>query len=233
MGIKKDALKEAFPHTIPIFAGFMFLGISYGIFMNSLGFSFVYPMIMSLLIFAGSMEFLAANLLLLEFNPMNAFLLTLVVNARHLFYGISMLDKYKDTGRKKIYLIFGMCDESFSINSSAEIPSNIDKGWFMFWVNLLNQIYWVVGATIGGIFGSFIKFSTKGIDFVMTALFVVIFLDNYIGKNKKFSSLVGLISSLICLIIFKEKNFILPSMILILISLTFFKKRNGIKEAVL
>lgn len=108
------------------------------------------------------------------FHPLEALTMTLMINARHLFYGISMLDKYKGTGLKKLYLIFGMCDESFSVNYTADIPEDVDKGWFMFWVTALNQIYWVLGATLGGIFGSFIHFNTEGIEFVMTALFVVL-----------------------------------------------------------
>ena len=116
------ALRAAFPYTIPIFAGFWFLGLTYGIYMNVSGFSFVYPMLMSLTIFAGSVEFITVNLLLGAFNPLQALFLTLMVNARHLFYGLSMLDKFRGLGWKKVYLIFGMCDESFSINYTAQIP---------------------------------------------------------------------------------------------------------------
>ena len=122
MGIKTKALKAAFPHTIPIMTGFLFLGASYGIYMNVSGFEFWYPMITSMLIFAGSVEFVTVNLLLGAFNPLQAFLLALMINARHIFYGISMLDKYRGTGLKKFYLIYGMCDESFSVNYTADIP---------------------------------------------------------------------------------------------------------------
>ena len=173
------ALKYAVPHTLPIFAGFWFLGMAYGIYMNSLGFSFFYPIVMSMTIFAGSMEFVAADLLTQSFNPLLAFLMTLMINARHLFYGIAMLDKYKNTGLKKIYLIFGMCDETFSINYSAEIPKDVDRGWFMFFVTLLNYIFWVSGAAIGAVFGDVVNFNTKGIEFVMTSMFVVIFLEQF------------------------------------------------------
>lgn len=165
--MKKKAFKAALPHTIPIAVGFLFLGMSYGFYMKSKGFSFVYPMLMSMFIFAGSMEFVTVNLLLSAFNPFSAFLLTLMVNARHLFYGISMLDKYKDVGWKKPYLIFGMCDESFTINCTVTPPNDIDKGWFMFFVTLLNQIYWVTGATLGALLGYVIQFDTTGIEFVM------------------------------------------------------------------
>ena len=126
--IMGKALKSAFPYTVPIFAGFLFLGMTYGIYMNVSGFSFWYPMFMSLTIFAGSAEFVAVNLLLGPFRPFQALAMTLMLNARHLFYGISMLDKYRGTGLKKIYLIFGMCDESFSINCTAEIPEDVDRG---------------------------------------------------------------------------------------------------------
>ena len=176
----KSAFKCAFPYTIPIFAGFWFLGMTYGNYMNVSGFSFWYPMLMSMTIFAGSMEFVTVSMLLGAFNPLQAFAMTLMINARHLFYGISMLDKFKNTGRKKPYLIFGMCDESFSINCSADIPQGIDKGWFMFFVTLLNQIYWVSGSTLGGVLGSVIHFNTKGLDFVMTAMFVVIFMEQWL-----------------------------------------------------
>lgn len=216
----KTALRAAFPYTIPIFAGFWFLGLTYGIYMNASGFSFWYPMLMSLTIFAGSVEFIAVGLLLRAFAPLQALFLTLMVNARHLFYGISMLDTYKGTGWKKIYLIFGMCDESFSINYTATIPPDIDRGWFMFWVTLLNHFYWFSGATLGGIFGSLLHFNTEGLDFVMTAMFVVIFMEQWLKEKKHTSALLGLGLSLLCLIVFGADNFILPAMVAILIALT-------------
>lgn len=222
----KRAFLEAFPHTIPIFAGFIFLGAAYGIYMNVSGFNPIYPMAMSLLIFAGSAEFVVASLLLGQFNPLGVLLITLMINARHLFYGISMLDKFKDTGLKKFYLIFGMCDESFSINYTAEIPKDIDKGWFMFFVTFLNHLYWFFGATLGGLFGTFVKFDTKGLEFVMTALFIVIFMEQFMKEIKHNSSFIGLGISLICLIIFGGNNFIIPSMAGILFTLTLMRKTS-------
>ncbi|MCI1696106.1 azaleucine resistance protein AzlC [Aneurinibacillus aneurinilyticus] len=218
------AFCSAFPYTVPIFAGFLFLGIAYGIYMNSLGFNAVYPIMMSLIIFAGSMEFVAAHLLLVAFNPINALFLTLMVNARHLFYGISMLDKYKKTGKKKFYLIYGLCDESFSINYTVDVPMNVDKGWFMFFVTLLNHSYWVIGAAIGGIFGSLVQFNTEGLDFVMTALFVVIFIEQWMKEKKHHSSLAGLGLSTVSLIIFGGNNFIIPAMLAILGILTVLRR---------
>ncbi len=222
--IIKKAAKAAFPHTIPILAGFTFLGAAYGIYMRALGFAAIYPICMSMCIFAGSMEFLAATLLLGAFNPLHAFLLTVMVNARHIFYGISMLDKYKNTGKKKWYLIFGMCDESFSINCTAEIPADVDKGWFMFFVTLYNQIYWVTGATIGGLFGNLIPFDTKGIEFVMTALFIVIFINQWQKESCHESSIIGFIISIVCLFLFGRDKFIIATMVLIFLVLSFRRK---------
>lgn len=218
------SLKFAFPKTLPIFAGFWFLGLSYGIYMNVSGFSFVYPMLMSLTIFGGSLEFVAVAMLLSSFAPVQTFIMTLMIQARHLFYGISMLEKYKDTGWKKFYLIFGMCDESFSINYSTEVPEDIDKGWFMFFVTLLNHMYWFTGSTIGGILGSLITFNTEGISFVMTAMFVVIFLDQWLKEKQHYSSLIGVLVSVICLVIFGADSFLIPTMACIVCLLTFFRK---------
>lgn len=222
-GVIRLAAKAAFPYTIPIFAGFWFLGLTYGIYMNVSGFSFWYPMLMSLTIFAGSIEFVTVNLLLGSFNPIQALAVTLMINARHLFYGISMLDRYRGTGWKKPYLIFGMCDESFSINCSAQIPEGVDRGWFMFFVTLFNHLYWFTGSTLGGIFGSFLSFNTKGLDFVMTAMFVVIFLENWLNEQEHTSSLLGLGISLICLLAFGAERFLIPAMLGILAVLTLLR----------
>ena len=220
----RRAFRAAFPHTIPIFAGFWFLGMTYGIYMNVSGFSFIYPMLMSITIFAGSIEFVTVNLLLGAFNPLQAFAMALMINARHLFYGLSMLEKYRGYGWRSFYLIFGMCDESFSINYTASIPKDMDKGWFMFFVTLLNHFYWFSGSTLGGIFGSLIHFDTKGLDFVMTAMFVVIFLEQWLKEKNHISSLLGLALSLLCLIAFGADNFIIPSMLAILAVLSFIRK---------
>ena len=220
----RRALLCAFPYTIPIFAGFWFLGLTYGIYMNVSGFSFLYPMLMSLTIFAGSMEFVTVELLLGAFNPLQALAMTLMINARHLFYGISMLDKLRGTGLKKLYLIFGMCDESFSINYTASIPKDVDKGWFMFFVTLLNHLYWFSGSTLGGLFGSLIHFNTEGLDFVMTAMFVVIFMEQWLKDKRHTSALAGTGISLLCLLIFGPDNFIIPAMLAILAALTLLRK---------
>lgn len=223
--MKTRAFKAALPYTIPICVGFLFIGMSYGFLMRSKGFSFVYPMLMSFFIYAGSMEFVTVNLLLSSFNPAYAFFLTLMVNARHLFYGISMLDKYKNVGFKKLYLIFGMCDEAFMINCTASVLPGVDKGWFMFFVTLLNQIYWVTGATLGALLGYVIHIDTTGIEFVMVALFVVMFINQWEESDNHRSALTGLGCTLLCLLVFGSQNFLLPSMALIILCFSLDRKR--------
>ncbi len=222
--MKLKALKAAFPYTIPIFAGFCFLGLAYGIYMNVSGFSFLYPMLMSLTIFGGSLEFVAVSMLLAPFAPVQTFIMALIIQARHLFYGISMLDRFKGMGWKKFYLIFGMCDESFSIIYTADIPDNTDKGWFMFFVTLLNHLYWFCAATLGGLLGSLIHFNTTGLDFVMTAMFVVIFMEQWKKEKKHYTAIIGLVSTVVCRLCFGSENFMIPAMICILTFLTIFKK---------
>ena len=219
-GRRIKALKAAFPYTIPIFAGFWFLGLAYGIYMNISGFSFVYPMIMSMVIFGGSLEFVAVTILLAPFAPLQTFIMTLMIQARHIFYGISMLEKYKDTGWKKAWLIFGMCDETFSINYTAEIPQDVDKGWFYFFTTLLDYLYWVTGATIGGLAGSLMTFNTEGLEFVMTAMFVVIFMEQWMKEKAHYTAYIGVLRSLGCLLVFGSDNFMIPAMICIVVLLT-------------
>ena len=224
-GMKRRALRAAFPHTVPILTGFLFLGMTYGVYMASLGFSWIYPTLMALTIFAGSMEFVAANMLLGAFNPLQAFAMTLMVNARHLFYGLAMLDRFRGLGWKKLYLIFGMCDETFSVTCSVRAPEGVDEGWFMTFVTLLDQLYWVLGAALGGLCGALLTLNTEGLDFVMTAMFVVIFLENWLKEENHTSSLLGLGLPLVCLVLFGAQSFILPSMAAILLALTALRGR--------
>ena len=223
--MKLRALRAAFPHTVPILTGFLFLGMTYGVYMASLGFSWIYPTLIALTIYAGSMEFVTANMLLGAFNPLQAFAMTLMVNARHLFYGLAMLDRFRGLGWKKLYLIFGMCDETFSVTCSTRAPEGVDEGWFMTFVTLLDQLYWVLGAALGGLCGALLTLNTEGLDFVMTAMFVVIFLENWLKEENHTSSLLGLGLPLVCLVLFGAQNFILPSMAAILLALTALRGR--------
>lgn len=217
---KLKALRVAFPYTIPVLTGYGFLGFAYGIYMNVSGFSFLYPCLMALTIYGGSLEFLTVSMLMSAFAPLQTFLAALMIQARHLFYGISMLEKFKGMGWKRFFLIFGMSDETFSVIYTARIPEDVDRGWFMLFVTLLDEFYWVAAATLGGLFGSLITFSTEGLDFVMTAMFVVIFLEQWLKEKKHYTALIGLGASALCLYIFGADSFLIPSMILILIFLS-------------
>ena len=228
--MKLKALKAAFPFTLPILTGFIFLGFAYGIYMNVNGFSFIYPMLTSLLVYGGSLEFVIVEMLLSPFAPLQTFIIALLLQARHIFYGISMLERYKGLGWKKFYLIFAMCDETFSVNYSAKIPEDVDKGWFMFFVTLLDQFYWCASATLGGLVGSLLSFDTTGIRFVMTAMFVVIFIEQWLKEDNHVSSLIGILGALSCLLIFGPNSFMLPTMIAIILSLILFRKKLEVKE---
>ncbi|MDD5944235.1 MAG: AzlC family ABC transporter permease [Clostridia bacterium] len=220
-------LRAAFPRTIPIMAGYLFLGAAFGIYMKVSGFSAVYALAMSLAVYAGSMQFVAVSLLAGAFDPLGALMLTIMVNARHIFYGISMMEKYNGTGRKKPYLIFGLTDETFSVVCTADIPKGTDSGLFYFCITLLNQIYWVAGTLAGSIFGSMAQFNAEGLEFVMTALLIVIFVENWLKEKEHISSVTGVASAVLCLVIFGRDNFIIPSMIMITAVLTAFRKLKG------
>ena len=221
-----EALKYSFPITVPVLIGYLFLSIAYGILMKSKGFDTWLALFMSLAAYCGSMQYIAANYLFLApFNPIYAFILTLTVNARMSFEGISMVNKYKRTGIFKPFLIFLLTDETFSILYSAKIPENINRKYFLFLVSFLDYSYWFIGTLIGCLLGEFIKFNTKGLDFVLTALFVVIFVEQWLenkdkDKNKgRMAAIIGLICS-IPIMIFKTNTFIIISMILIFAVIT-------------
>ena len=217
-------LRYAFARTLPIMAGYLVLGLGFGVLLQSKGYGVGWSLAMSTLIYAGSMQYVTIDLLAGGASLISAALMTLIVNARHLFYGISMLDKYKGMGWKKPYLIYAMCDETFSVNYTAEIPEGVGRGWFYFFVSLLDEFYWFLGATLGGILGGLLRFNTEGLDFVMTAMFVVIFMDQWLKEKHHFSAWIGLIASVACLLIFGADNFLIPTMICILAALTALRK---------
>ena len=212
------ALKAAFPYTVPIFAGFWFVGLAYGAYMNACGFSFWYPLAMSAIIFGGSLEFVAVTMLMSQFAPLQSLLLALMIQLRHIFYGISMIEKYRGLGLKKLFLIFGLCDEAFAINYTAKIPQGVDRGWFYFWISLFNYIYWVSGAVVGCLIGDSLPFNTQGIEFVMTAMFVVIFIEHWLNDPQHYTGILGVAVTTICLIIFGKNSFMIPTLLTIFLS---------------
>ncbi len=224
MDRRAAALKGAFPHTVPILTGFMFLGMAYGMLMNAKGFPLPLTAAMSIFVFAGSMQYVAIPLLAAGFDPLLALLMTLVVNARHVFYGISMLDRLKGAGRFKPYIIFALCDETFSVLVAAEPPQGVDKGLFMFFIALLNQLYWVLGSVLGHLAGAASGFDAKGLDFALTALFIVIFLSQWKGASDRRPALIGLGCTAVALLAFGRDSFVLPAMGLILAALMLIRR---------
>ena len=222
--VRVKAFKAAFPYTIPVLIGYIFMGMAFGILLSSKGYNFGWAILMSLLIYAGSMQFVAISFLTSGLNILSVVFMTIMVNARHLFYGLSMIDKFKDMKKKKLYMMFSLTDETFALISSKTPPPDVDRNWFYFSIALLNHSYWVAGSAIGGILGSVFTFNTKGIDFVMTALFVVIFVEQWESYKNHTPGLIGIFASAACLLIFGT-NFILPAMILILFSLTIFRRK--------
>ena len=218
------AFRAAAPQTLPVFAGYWVLGLGYGIYVQSLGLPVWLPPLMGTVVYGGSLEFVLASLLLGSFAPVSAFLMALMIQARHLFYGLTMLQRYRGYGLRSAYMIFAMSDETFSITCSAEPSEGVDKGWFMFFITLLDQCYWVASAGLGAVVGSVLPFSTEGVDFVMTAMFTVIFLNQWEKDRQHYSALIGLAAPLACLVFFGSGSFLLPSMGCILILLLALRK---------
>ena len=215
----RAAFAAAFPHTVPILTGFLVLGMAYGVLMESKGYGPLWSVLMSAIAFCGSMQFIAITLLTTVFDPLQAFLLSLMVNARHLFYGIAMLDKYRGLGKIRPLLIFWLCDETFSLVSSVEPPAYINRKYFYFWVSVLDYSYWVFGTFLGGVLGGFLQFNTTGLDFALTALFVVLFLEQVKEKQGRISGFIGVGCTALGLVIFGAENLVLPAMGMVLLCL--------------
>lgn len=224
------AFRYAFPNTIPVLTGFLGLGIAYGVLMQTKGYGVVWSVLMSAIAFCGSMQFVALTLLTAAFNPVQAFLMSLMVNARHLFYGISMLDKYKGLGKIRGFLIYVLCDETFSISSSVSLPEGVNKKFFYLTISLLDYLYWILGTFLGGVLGNFITFNTKGLDFVLTALFVVLFLEQWKKKENRAAAVIGVVGTVLSLIIFGTDNLVIPAMIIILFVLLIGRNRYALDK---
>ena len=223
-----ETFKYAFPITIPVLIGYLFLGLAYGILMKVNGLPTYLAIILSVGAYCGSMQYVAINYLFLApFNPLYAFILTLMVNSRVGFYGISLVNKYKESGILKPFLIFALSDETFSIICNSNISKNINQNAFYFFISFLDYLYWNIGTILGCLIGEFIKFNTKGLDFVLTALFVVIFTEQWIDNKDHRGAIIGLLCSL-PILIFKTNIFIIIAMILIFISISIiYKKENN------
>ena len=224
--------KYAFKQSVPIMAGYIVLGMGFGVLLESKGYGVLWAIAMSVFIYAGSMQYVAINLITGGASLIATALMTLMVNARHLFYGISMLDKYKNTGKYKPYLIFALTDETYSLVCSGKIPAGVDRNKYYFLVSLFDQVYWVIGSVIGSAIGSVLNFNTAGIDFSMTALFLVVFVEQWKSTKDHASAITGVAASVVCLLIFGAGNFVIPAMISITVILLLMRKfRKGSEEA--
>lgn len=223
MGEKIKALRAAFPHTLPILTGYLALGAAYGVLLSTKGYGVVWALLTSTFIYAGSMQFVSVGMLGMGFHPLSACLMTLMVNARHFFYGIAMLDRLGGTGRLKPYLIFAMSDETFSLLCSSPPPEGVSRKWFLFFIALLDHSYWIAGSVAGGLLGGLVSFNTAGIDFVLTAMFVVIFINQWKATSNHLPVLNGLGAALLCRIVLGPEKFLIPAMIVILVLVTLLR----------
>lgn len=223
----KKTLKSSFIATIPVLTGYLVLGFGFGIILKANGYGILLAFVMSLIIYAGSMQYVAIGLLTSGASLITAALTTLMVNARHLFYGISMLEKYKNTGKRKPYLIFALTDETYSLvcNDNPDIPPEEQKN-YRFFVSLFNQIYWILGSVLGAVVGSMVKFNSEGIDFALTALFLTVFIEQWLTAKNHFPAVIGIAVSVVCLVLFGSESFLIPAMLLISLLLCLYKEEN-------
>ncbi|MBR1900653.1 MAG: AzlC family ABC transporter permease [Lachnospiraceae bacterium] len=219
-------IKQAFYRSIPVMAGYIVLGIGFGILIRNAGYGVLWTSAMSLFIYAGSMQFVGVGLIAGGASILTTAITTFMVNARHLFYSISMVDKYKDAGRYKPYMIFALTDETYSLLCDAETPEGTDPNQYRFFVSLFNQSYWVTGSLIGSLLGAVLPFSTAGIEFSMTALFTASFTEQWLTTKDHVPALTGLLCTLLCLIVFGRDRFLIPAMLLITLVLTILRRRE-------
>ena len=222
--MRKKHLKAVFLDTVPVLTGYLFLGMGFGILLTENGYGVLWALAMSIFVFAGSGQYLAVSLLANSSGLLSAAIATLLVNARHLFYGISLLEKYKGAGKKKPYLIFALTDETYSLVTQNEPPEGMSRHSYCFTVSMLDHIYWITGCTLGALVGQFIPINYEGIEFVLTALFVTMFVDRWLTNKDHFSAIVGACATLVSLLLFGSEFFLIPAMVLIALLLTLSPK---------
>lgn len=206
--------KYAIIQTLPVMFGYLFMGMAFGILLEEAGFNFLWALLISASIYSGSMQFVMIGFLAGGIGLMSMILMTLSVQSRHMFYGLSFIEKFKAMGKKGWYMIFSLTDETYSLLCGMAIPPDLDEKKVFLTVAILNQSYWVVGCTLGGLIGGLIRFDTSGIDFAMTALFVVIFVEQWLAYTSHAPALIGLFSGLGCLLIFGPQSFLLPALLI-------------------
>jgi 4-azaleucine resistance transporter AzlC len=221
----KKAFRKAFPYTIPVLTGYLFIGIAFGVMYAEKGYSFLWAILMSVLVYAGSGQYLAVNFFVPGFSFVQVVFLTFMVNVRHVFYGISLLDKFNKIGKTRWYMIFGLTDETYSLLCTTNVPEGVDEGKFLFAISVMDHSYWVLGSAIGAIAGTLLPINSEGIDFAMTALFVVIFVEQWMEKKNRIPEMIGSAVAIISLIVFGANHFVLPAMLAIVALLFVGRKK--------
>lgn len=223
-------MSKAFSSSLPVMAGYMVLGFGFGIILDSRGYGLIWAVAMSVFIYAGSMQYVAIDLITGGVSLITTAVTTFMVNARHMFYAIAMLDTYRKAERGKPYMIYALTDEVYSLVCTIEtddMPEGVDKHRYCFWLSLFCQSYWVTGSALGAIAGAALPYDFVGVDFAMTALFVAVFVEQWITMKNHASAVTGLVCSLGCLLIFGADRFLIPTMILITIAVT-VERRIGL-----
>ena len=225
----KQAFKKAFPYTIPVLTGYLFIGIAFGVMYAEKGYSFLWAILMSVMVYAGSGQYLAVNFFVPGISFFQVIFLTFMVNVRHVFYGISLLERSNKMGKSRWYMIFGLTDETYSLLCTTKVPEGVNESKFLFAISILDHSYWVLGSAIGAIAGTLLPISSEGIDFAMTALFVVIFIEQWMERRNRIPELIGVAVAMISLLIFGANNFVLPAMLAI-VALLFVGRKKLDKE---
>ena len=225
--MRLKTIKFAFIKSIPVCAGYIFLGMGFGILLRNAGYGVIWAFCMSLFIYAGVMQYVGVNLLASNASIITTAVTTFMVNARHLFYSIAMIARYSDTNKYNPYLYYGLTDETYSLLCDCEIPEGLDKGEYLFYVTLFNHSYWILGGVLGNILGSVLPFSFSGVEFSMTAIFVASFTEQCLNNKDHLPAITGTVSTLTCLIIFGRDNFLIPAMLIITAVLLIFGKKRG------
>ncbi len=210
--MKRSLLKRVFLDTVPVLTGYLFLGAGFGILLSEAGYGPGWALLMSVCVYAGSGQYLLVSLLTSGASLLSNAIATLLVNARHLFYGISLIDTYKNAGRKKPYMIFTLTDETYSLVTQAKLPEGVDKTAYCFWVSLFDQCYWIIGCTLGNLAGYLLPVDFTGVSFVLTALFVTMFVEQWLSTKNHAPAMTGVICTIVCLMIFGSELFLIPSM---------------------
>jgi len=227
----RKAFQKAFPYTIPVLTGYLFIGTAFGVMYAEKGYSFLWAILMSVLVYAGSGQYLAVNFFVPGVSFLQVIFLTFMVNVRHVFYGVSLLEKFNKVGKSRWYMIFALTDETYSLLCTTKIPKGVDESKFLLAISILDHSYWVLGSAIGAIAGTLLPISSEGIEFAMTALFIVIFIEQWMEKKNRIPEIIGVVIAIVSLVIFGASNFVLPAMLAI-VALLFVGRKKLDKEGV-